>query len=187
MIGRPHFAQAMARLGRGEKLWKGILQVNPILLSETVPNAALRQSNAYFSSSDADVADRYEFSSRFEELRKAEIAAKGGWRIYSSGPGIYLGRIIRDLLGIRISAEHVELNPVLPGELDGLEITVTFWNQTKNIRYRVKNRGYGAAELLAEGKPLSVPKLKDLYREGGIRISREQWLELPRELTLQTY
>lgn len=181
------YLEAMARLGRGEKLWKGILQVNPILLSETVPNAALRQSNAYFSSSDADVADRYEFSSRFEELRKAEIAAKGGWRIYSSGPGIYLGRIIRDLLGIRISAEHVELNPVLPGELDGLEITVTFWNQTKNIRYRVKNRGYGAAELLAEGKPLSVPRLKDLYREGGIRISREQWLELPRELTLQTY
>ncbi len=81
----------------------------------------------------------------------------------------------------------MELNPVLPGELDGLEITVTFWNQTKNIRYRVKNRGYGAAELLAEGKPLSVSKLKDLYREGGIRISREQWLELPRELTLQTY
>lgn len=181
------YLEAMARLGRGEKLWKGILQVNPVLLLETVSNGALRQSNAYFSSSDADVADRYEFSSRFEELRKGEIAAKGGWRIYSSGPGIYLGRVIRDLLGIRMAAEEVELNPVLPGELDGLKVQVTCWNKTKTLCYEIGARGYGVEALLAGKEQLLVSGQKDCYRDGGITLSRKQWLEAPEELTLRMH
>lgn len=180
------YLEAMARLGRGDKLWKGVLQVNPILLSETVPNAALRQSNTYFSSSDADVSDRYEFSRRFEELRRGEIAARGGWRIYSSGPGIYLSRVIRDMLGIRMAADQVELNPVLPVELDGVKITVTFCGRTKTICYRVHEKGFGAAELWAGGVRLPADGEKDLYRQGGIRLSKEQWLELPDELTVHT-
>lgn len=180
------YLEAMARLGRGEKLWKGILQINPVLLTETVPNAALRQSNTYFSSSDADVADRYEFTRRFEELRRGEIAAKGGWRIYSSGPGIYLGRIIRDLLGIRMAADRVELNPVLPEELDGMEMTVTLWNRTKTIRYQVGPKGCGSAELWADGERISVPIQEDVYRKGGVTLSQKQWLELSDNLVLHT-
>ncbi len=181
------YLEAMARLGRGEKLWKGILQVNPVLISETVPNGALRQSNAYFSSSDADVADRYEFSSRFEELRKGEIAAKGGWRIYSSGPGIYLSRVIRDLLGIRMAAKEVELNPVLPKELDGLRIRLTCWNKTKTLCFEIGSEGYGVERLLAGAQQLPATGEKDRYRDGGIRLSRQQWLEAPEELTLRTH
>lgn len=181
------YLEAMARLGRGEKLWKGILQANPILLAETVPNAALRQANTYFSSSDADVADRYEFSRRFEELRRGEIPAKGGWRLYSSGPGIYIGRMIRDMLGIRIGAEEIELDPVLPRELDGLEITVSFGGRQKTVRYQVGEKGYGTAALWAGDERLSLSGEKGLYRRGGVRLSRERWRELPERLTVETF
>ena len=181
------YLEAMARLGRGEKLWKGILQANPILLTETVPNAAPRQSNTYFSSSDADVADRYEFSSRFEELRKGEILAKGGWRLYSSGPGIYLSRVIRDMLGIRMTADWVEFNPALPAELDGAQVTAAFGGRTKTIRYVVREKGCGAAALWAEDRKLPLSPGEDTYRQGGIRLSKEQWLELPDTLTVETW
>jgi cellobiose phosphorylase len=63
--------------------------VNPITVTEDLAQASLRQRNAYFSSSDAAFRDRAEASAEWARVRQGTIAVDGGWRIYSSGPGIF--------------------------------------------------------------------------------------------------
>ncbi len=181
------YLEALAKMGEGEKLWKGLLKVNPILIRESVPCAGLRQSNAYFSSSDADFKDRYEFSARFEELRTGTVTLKGGWKVYSSGPGIYLTRLIRDLLGIRLRRDRVILDPVLPKAASGWKVHVTLWNKPCVLCLQTGRKGYGARRLLAGGRELEALRQEDLYREGGIVLTREEWESLPEEILVETF
>jgi cellobiose phosphorylase len=75
--------------------------VNPIAVTELLPQASLRQRNTYFSSSDAAYCDRYQASAEWGRVRDASIAVDGGWRIYSSGPGIYTQLFVGRILGRR--------------------------------------------------------------------------------------
>ena len=83
------YGEAMAVLGEAEALWEALQVVNPVSVAERVANASPRQRNAYFSSSDAAFPDRYRASAEWERVREGTVAADGGWRIYSSGPGLY--------------------------------------------------------------------------------------------------
>ena len=80
-------------------LWNALNVANPIGVTEHVANAARGQRNAYFSSSDAAFADRYEASAEWSRVKAGAIDVEGGWRIYSSGPGIYVSLLIRHALG----------------------------------------------------------------------------------------
>jgi 1,2-beta-oligoglucan phosphorylase len=95
------YAEAMAVLGETEALWDALRVANPIAVNECVANASLRQRNAYFSSSDAAFADRYEASAEWQRVKAGTIAVDGGWRIYSSGPGLYINVLMRHALGRR--------------------------------------------------------------------------------------
>ena len=69
----------MAVLGDADALWEALYVANPINVTEQVANAAPRQRNAYFSSSDAAFLDRYEASATwflFEAARPAESAER---------------------------------------------------------------------------------------------------------------
>jgi cellobiose phosphorylase len=108
------YGEAMAVLGEADALWNALLAANPISVTERVANAAPRQRNAYFSSSDAAFADRYEASSAWSRARDGTIAVEGGWRIYSSGPGLYVNLLIRHALGVRRHFGDRVDKPVLP-------------------------------------------------------------------------
>jgi cellobiose phosphorylase len=95
------YAEAMALLGDKAAFWDALLKVNPIAVTERLGNASLRQRNTYFSSSDAAFPDRYKASSEWDRVGSRTIAVDGGWRIYSSGPGIYVNMLIRHVLGRR--------------------------------------------------------------------------------------
>jgi 1,2-beta-oligoglucan phosphorylase len=84
------------------------------LASASVANASLRQRNAYFSSSDARFPDRYKASAERERVKRGDIAADGGWRIYSSGPGLYGNMLIRYALGQRRYFGERISAPLLP-------------------------------------------------------------------------
>ncbi len=116
------YAEAMAVLGEADALWDALQAANPISVTERVANATHRQRNAYFSSSDATFADRYEASAEWSRVMAGMIAVDGGWRIYSSGPGLYLNVLIRHALGIRrVFGARVE-KPVLPNALIALRL-----------------------------------------------------------------
>jgi cellobiose phosphorylase len=118
------YAEAMAALGETEALWEALLKVNPIAVTEHVANASLRQRNAYFSSSDAAFADRYEASDEWARIRSGTVAIDGGWRIYSSGPGLYANILIRLAFGRRRHFGERIASPLLPSRLADAKLSV---------------------------------------------------------------
>ena len=116
------YGEAMAVLGEADALWDALHAANPISVTERVANAALRQRNAYFSSSDATFPDRYDASAEWSSVKAGTIAVEGGWRIYSSGPGLYVSLLIRHALGIRRFFGDRVTKPVLPPEQSALRL-----------------------------------------------------------------
>lgn len=164
------YAEALAHMGDGDGLWKALQLVNPAGLREVLPQAEPRQSNVFFSSSDADFADRYEAARRWEELREGKVPVRGGWRLYSSGPGLFIHLVRSGLLGIRESFGDVVFDPVLPRELDGLSVRLTLFGREVTIAYSV--RGGGVRSLTVNGTTVeNVLREPNPYRTGGLRVS----------------
>ena len=95
------YGEALAVLGESDAAWQALLLANPIVSTERVANASLRQRNAYFTSSDAAFADRYQASAHWGDVKRGGTRVDAGWRIYSSGPGIYVGLLLASALGRR--------------------------------------------------------------------------------------
>lgn len=111
------YGEAMAALGEADALWEALQVVNPIAVTERLAHASLRQRNAYFSSSDAAFRDRYQASAEWSRVQASQIAVEGGWRIYSSGPGLYTNLLIRHAFGMRRRFGERIVQPVLPPSL----------------------------------------------------------------------
>jgi cellobiose phosphorylase len=116
------YAQAMAVLGDAQALWDALLIVNPIAVTERVAHATLRQRNTYFSSSDAAFADRYQASAEWQRVMAGTIGVDGGWRIYSSGPGLYTNVLVGYVFGARRHFGTRVVKPCLPAALQGLRL-----------------------------------------------------------------
>lgn len=130
------YASALASLGHGSQAWQALLQVTPPLLSLSVPNAQYRQSNMYFSSSDADLPDRSAFEAGYSDVLEGHVPVRGGWRLYSSGPGIFLSLLLDSLLAVHGG------NPLIPAEYDGLTVTVRQNGITRVMRYDARTGRY---------------------------------------------
>jgi cellobiose phosphorylase len=116
------YAEAMAVLGEADALWEALQVVNPIAVTA---HASCRQRNAYFSSSDATFPDRYEASAGWQRVKAAEVAVDGGWRIYSSGPGLYMSALLSHAFGIRRRFGERKVEPLLPRWLGRVVLEMT--------------------------------------------------------------
>jgi 1,2-beta-oligoglucan phosphorylase len=140
-------------------------------LRDVVPQAVPRQSNVYFSSSDADFADRLEAAARWGDLRAGRVAVRGGWRLYSSGPGLFLRAVRACLLGVRESFGDVVFDPVLPRSLDGLVARLRLHGREVALRYRVRQASCGPSQIAVNGAALTItPGDGNPYRPGGCRV-----------------
>ena len=117
------YTEAMAVLGEAQAMWEGLLVVNPIAVTDCLAHASLRQRNAFFSSSDAAFANRYQASDEWERLKEGKVAVDGGWRIYSSGPGLYIYILIQHALGLRRQLGRRIVKTCLPASQEGLKLT----------------------------------------------------------------
>ena len=167
------YIEAMCHLGRTQDAWDALFQINPILIQEAVPNALPRQSNLYFSSSEGAFYDRYEYDRDFSRLREGTIPVKGGWRLYSSGPGIYLRQLVSGILGIRFQANALEIDPHLPALADGLRFTYRCFGALHTFVYHVNGSGQKGIKVTCDGKELPVTEVKNPYRMGGVSLSKE--------------
>ncbi|MGB4659064.1 MAG: cellobiose phosphorylase, partial [Mobilitalea sp.] len=168
------YIEAMAKIGENNEAWDSLFNVNPILINESVPTANIRQSNMYFSSSDGAYHDRYDYAANFNLLREGKITVKGGWRLYSSGPGIYMRQLISHILGIRFVEGILIIDPVLPDSMDGLTFTFDCFHETKTFCYHLAKNNTTTVEC--DRKPLPFVPVKNPYRTGGICITREALL-----------
>ncbi|WP_130859890.1 GH36-type glycosyl hydrolase domain-containing protein [Gracilibacillus phocaeensis] len=165
------YVEAMAKLGKKEEVWNGLQVINPIQIQTQVPNAERRQSNSYFSSSDGAFHTRYEAQADFDQLRHGEKKVKGGWRIYSSGPGIYINQLISHCLGIRIEHRQLVIDPVLEERLNGLIFHFELYGKKIAFIYHL-----GAQENRIEINQQKIDHLSNVhnrYREGGFIIPEE--------------
>lgn len=112
------YCEALALHGDAEGLWSGLALANPISLSYRLPQASLRQLNTYFSSSDPAFNDRYEATADWESLRSGRTSVDGGWRIYSSGAGIFTKILVEKALGFRREFGQRVNKPLLPRSVD---------------------------------------------------------------------
>lgn len=164
------YVEAMAKLGHAQEAWDSLFVVNPILIRESVPNAVVRQSNLYFSSSEGAYKDRYEYAEKFHLLASGSIPVKGGWRLYSSGPGIYTNQLVSSVLGIRICAEGLILDPAVPAQLDGLHFEYTCFGRKFTFVYRVG--GGENLRAVSGSQELAGTLCPNPYRRGGLLIDR---------------
>jgi cellobiose phosphorylase len=132
------YGEALSTLGDANALWEALLLANPIAVTERLTHASLRQRNAYFSSSDAAFRDRYEARTEWDRVKAGQIAVDGGWRIYSSGPGLYANLLLRHVLGLRRQFGTRISAPLLPRALG--EITMEL-----NLDDRLQRRIFPAS------------------------------------------
>jgi len=168
------YCEALAKVGRADELLEGLLAISPVAIKETVPNARPRQANLYFSSSDAEVYDRYEASACMAELKKGNIGALGGWRLYSSGPGIYIGLVIGKLFGIRRNLGRIEIDPILPKLLDGTELDLDLNGKRIKWIYHIERHAFAPFKVVVNGNEVNdYQLLKNPYRTGGYSIDAD--------------
>lgn len=171
------FIEAMAKVGRPEEAFRGLLQIIPIALERDVPAALPRQSNCYFSSSDAAFADRYQAGKQFGRVRTGRVGVKGGWRVYSSGPGIYIHQLISNVLGLREHFDDVLLDPVLPRSVDGLTFDLDYAGKAVRYVYRVQGNGFSPREVRVNGRVLTSERYSENpYRRGGMLIPKRDFI-----------
>jgi CRISPR-associated protein Csx3 len=159
------YLEMLSVLGEADSLWHGLGQINPAGIRQSVPHALPRQANLYFSSSDAAVHDRYEAADRYDEITAGKIPVAGGWRLYSSGPGIFCHLVRSRLLGLRRHYDRLIVDPVLPEEADGLEATVVWHGKPLKIVFR-----HGQDAIRLNGAPLESTRASNPYRPSGFSL-----------------
>lgn len=169
------WVEALTHLGLGDEAWHELLKVVPLWLSEGVAGAAPRQTNCYYSSSDAAFADRQEASRRADDLFDPATVFEGGWRVYSSGPGLILRLVTEKFLGLRRDAGRLVVDPVLPVNLDGLEARVAFGGGELTVRYHLSAE-CGVSRVQVNGIEVATQSRPRPYRSGGVLL--EQPLEV---------
>jgi cellobiose phosphorylase len=174
------YAEALARFGDAPALFLALQQINPIGMQSIVKSAALRQSNCYYSSSDAAFADRYEAYENYDRLQSGDVALEGGWRVYSSGSGIAVRLILQSFLGIRLEEDGVIFDPVIDPALTNLRASVTVAGHRWQVEYRVGVLGCGPIAVTANGQLLIGERLSNPYRRGGLRILHSEWQRITR-------
>ena len=167
------WVEALARLGRAEQMWQELLTIVPAGLVDRVPGAAPRQTNCYYSSSDAAYADRYQAVDQADSLRDPEFGFEGGWRVYSSGPGLVLRLVTEEVLGLRQRVAGLEVDPVLPAALDGMVARVPRPGGWLQVRYHVSGAGHGVRRVTVDGREVVGEALANRYRPSGVRLAPE--------------
>jgi cellobiose phosphorylase len=172
------YAESQARTGRADAFVKALRQAIPVGYQDVVPCGDVRQSNCYYSSSDVAFRNRYEADEHYDEIKPGKLTLRGGWRVYSSGPGIFIGLVVSQLLGLRIESGKIIVDPVMPHSLDGLSVSMDFLGHGVTWNYAVKEGNFSPQAVSINGKAVQFTYEENQYRLGGAVISAEQFLSM---------
>jgi cellobiose phosphorylase len=172
------YAETLSRMGKPDAFLKALRQATPVDYRAVVPQGDLRQANCYYSSSDVAFRSRYEADEAYPEVALGRVPLKGGWRVYSSGPGIYVAMVVSRLLGLRIEYGQLVLDPVLARSLDGLEASLRLCGRPVTFVYRVSELGFAPRAVTVNGEALAFSREDNRYRLGGAVIPLDRFVAL---------
>ena len=172
------FAESQARLGKPAAFLHALRQAIPVDYQQVVPQGELRQANCYYSSSDVMFKSRYDADALYTDVIAGKTPLKGGWRVYSSGPGIYVALIVSRLLGLRVELGNLIIDPVLAPELDGLQASLRFRGRPVTFSYRVSGQGFGPQTISVNAKPLLFKLEENRYRDGGAVVPITRFMSM---------
>ncbi|PWB83472.1 MAG: hypothetical protein C3F11_06435 [Methylocystaceae bacterium] len=170
------YAEALWRYGDADGFFRALCLANPIGVRDLAPAAALRQANCYYTSSDAAFADRYEARDHYDRVMRGTIATEGGWRVYSSGPGVAVRLIICCFLGLTQEKSALALDPAIPPSLDGLRVELDLFGHPFEVTYEVGRAGCGPIGASLNGVDLPFLRRENPYRLGAAEIPIESLL-----------
>jgi cellobiose phosphorylase len=173
------YAEALAVTGQAEAFLKALRRAIPAGYREAVPCGDIRQSNTYYSSSDVIFRNRYEADRLYSEIKTGAVTLRGGWRVYSSGPGIYIGIIVTRLLGLRIELGNVIIDPVMPYSLDGFKAGMEVLGRSVTLTYHVREGNYGPKRIVINGMETPAGEEENPYRRGGAVLETGVFLAMP--------
>jgi cellobiose phosphorylase len=172
------YAEAQARLGNADALLRALRQAIPVDYAQIVPQGNVRQANCYYSSSDVVFSSRYAADEHYDEVVGGTRRLEGGWRVYSSGPGIYVALVVSRLLGLRVEFGKLIIDPVLSRSLDGLEAALHFRGRPVVFSYRVEGQGFGPRAVSVNGTPVPFDSENNAYRRGGAVLPVERFMAM---------
>lgn len=171
------YSEVLAKMGLSDETWHAMAAINPVDLAATVPNADIRQCNSYFSSSDAQFLDRYAAHQGYEALSRGDVKVSGGWRIYSSGPGLYLHKVVTRLAGMREYYGQIIFDPQLPK--DETQLVVRRNWRGHELEITITRNPNAAHTIIIDGSPLDdAATVTNPYRHGGLQIQTCRFREL---------
>ncbi|MCV6630128.1 MAG: hypothetical protein OIF50_09735 [Flavobacteriaceae bacterium] len=172
------YAESLARMGDAAGFLKALRQANPIAYQEVVSCGDLRQANCYFSSSDIIFPNRYKADQDYASIREGKQLLKGGWRIYSSGPGIFIGLVVWHFLGLRTEYGKTIIDPMIPKHLDGLRVKIQSHGYPLELHFRTAEDTHHPKKIKVNGQEISFTYTNNPYRNGGAVLETKKWLEL---------
>jgi cellobiose phosphorylase len=108
------YAEAMGILGEDDALWDALL-VGQSYRSHGSPGPCVGQAAQHvLHEQRCSLHDRYQAAAEWNRVEAKTIAVDGGWRIYSSGPGLYIKLLIQHALGIQRHFGNRIVKPRLP-------------------------------------------------------------------------
>ncbi|MDA0108613.1 cellobiose phosphorylase [Vibrio sp. La 4.2.2] len=165
------FIEALCKLGDAEAVFDNLYKIIPVGIQDSVPNAEIRQSNAYFSSSDAKFNDRYSAYDNFDKVKAGEVSVKGGWRIYSSGPGIYLNQLISNVFGLRFDGGDLVLDPIVSSRLGTISLDYEIEGKPVQVVINSMEGQHTPKTVLLNGEEVPFNLQPNRYRSGGAIVS----------------
>ncbi len=172
------YAESQAILGNADEFVKSLRQANPIGYRGIVPCGDIRQANCYYSSSDVAFKSRYDADQRYDEIKTGEITLRGGWRVYSSGPGIYITLVITRLLGLRQEHGKIIIDPVIPKSMVGFSASMDFMGHNVTFNYSMNEGTYCPKSISVNGNLIEFGYEENNYRRGGAVIEADRFQSL---------
>ncbi|WP_354011321.1 GH36-type glycosyl hydrolase domain-containing protein [Endozoicomonas lisbonensis] len=166
------FIEALCKMGKAKEVYDNLYKILPVDIQKAVPNAELRQSNAYFSSSDGKFNDRYEAYENFGKLKTGDVQVKGGWKIYSSGPGIYINQLISNVLGVRYQNNNLVLDPIVSKELGKVSLNFRLFDKPCQLVINPEQGEYTPKRATLNGTDVELTELPNAYRTGAAIIEQ---------------
>lgn len=164
------YVEAMTKINEREKAYQSLLKVIPLSNNDVVANSLPRQANAYFSSSDGLFFDRYDFQNNFKDLKNGLVNVRGGWRIYSSGPGIFMKILINDFIGLKFEDDNLVIAPSLPLIFNGLSVNFKINDKIQTFLFHIKNERYAQISAKYNNKTIKSHQSATKYGKTTLKI-----------------